>query len=821
MDEFEVPPAKKPRLEMQSGGGPSSPVDDMDDFYDTPPAAPGSVPRSPEKVPKEVSHSPEVVAPAASFSLPGLQAAVGGSNNVGGDFEGEMEDADAGGAGNVLNGALGKEFEEADSAGTTGVSRGAFEDQGNIVSLMKPLDNTSGGVTSAIGDAQNTIGRADLDQKQDQASPSNLVMVSTTSDKGHEQMDWEGSPNFRTELRVSSKEPDDITQKSDLTSNDPVAPQRGPLLNTTTKHDELTVVAVLPGLQSGNIDAVRDIHDCLQPPAVPVTLSDSGTESHLPADQSSEQQVDVSDMQDGEAEFELESSPIESSSEDSSGSSSEESSDNDYEMLDSAEQARLLMQEDGGSDDEGGKKGAASAPLRTLNEKPDEIVEKPNIVVTEDIQIDELGEAETIVENLVLVKAKTSGEYQVLETGSLLCLKDRAVVGVVAETLGRVQQPLYTIRFTNIAAISEAAISKGTPIYYVPQHSTFVFTQAIKAIKGSDASNIHDEEVGEDELEFSDDEAEAEFKRSQKLQRQAKRGGRVASTNEYSRGPRQNGYFNGARNGNKDQSQVDAASISYDDEVGGDDDLYTPLVRPSNLHEHPGRSYRVETSSGSRQHDRAGRGRGGYSRGRGDRGRADPGRGDERRGNRERGRDRGDANGGFIRDRGERQGGVSNEHSRHPAPGPNLSLPLAPPPPTPPYSMGPPQPPALPSSFTLPYPPCPPQQTPNYQPYSQGYPSGQPQYPYPGQFAPHLPHFANFQHASQQYRQQSQYSQQQYPPVDWSFDGHRPPSQPTPQLPPGSFVNPEFFGNNFQQPPRQPQNPPQYGSFPPSQPNGS
>lgn len=34
--------------------------------------------------------------------------------------------------------------------------------------------------------------------------------------------------------------------------------------------------------------------------------------------------------------------------------------------------------------------------------------------------------------------------------------------------------------------------------------------------KGSDASNVHDEEVNEDELEFSDDEAEQAFKRQRK-----------------------------------------------------------------------------------------------------------------------------------------------------------------------------------------------------------------------------------------------------------------------------------------------------------------
>ena len=47
----------------------------------------------------------------------------------------------------------------------------------------------------------------------------------------------------------------------------------------------------------------------------------------------------------------------------------------------------------------------------------------------------------------------------------------------------------------------------------MPPRSRFVFPSQIKAIKGSDASNIHDEEVNEDEIEFSDDEAEAAYRR--------------------------------------------------------------------------------------------------------------------------------------------------------------------------------------------------------------------------------------------------------------------------------------------------------------------
>ena len=39
------------------------------------------------------------------------------------------------------------------------------------------------------------------------------------------------------------------------------------------------------------------------------------------------------------------------------------------------------------------------------------------------------------------------------------------------------------------------------PLYYVPDFASFVFTQALQGLKGSDASNFYDEEVN-DEVRF-------------------------------------------------------------------------------------------------------------------------------------------------------------------------------------------------------------------------------------------------------------------------------------------------------------------------------
>ena len=326
-------------------------------------------------------------------------------------------------------------------------------------------------------------------------------------------------------------------------------------------------------------------------------------------------------------EWEVDSSPIESSSDDSSSddsSSDEESEDGDnaYKLLSPEEQARILMEGDGGSDDEGGaaKAKGSGGQLRTKNEIPEEVIPKPDVTITPDMRIEELGVVETIVENIILIKAKTSGEYRALESGSVLCLEDRGVIGVVSETLGRVQQPLYTVRFTSAGDITAAGISMGTKVFYPEQHAKYALTQVLKAYKGSDASNLHDEEVGDEEMEFSDDEAEAEHKRRLKQKKLERRGGKM----------QQNGGPSRGGSGHPLQQQHSppggAGGLSYDD--AEDDGPYKPLARPSGFADTVGRSeapqeaaYIPGISNRGGRGDFRGRGKGDRGRGRGGRGR--------------------------------------------------------------------------------------------------------------------------------------------------------------------------------------------------------
>ena len=71
---------------------------------------------------------------------------------------------------------------------------------------------------------------------------------------------------------------------------------------------------------------------------------------------------------------------------------------------------------------------------------------------------------------------------------------------------------MYQVKFNSKYPLHPERVEIGKPVFCVPARSRFVFVDKIKAFKGSDASNVYDEEPADDELEFSDDEAEAAYK---------------------------------------------------------------------------------------------------------------------------------------------------------------------------------------------------------------------------------------------------------------------------------------------------------------------
>ncbi len=86
----------------------------------------------------------------------------------------------------------------------------------------------------------------------------------------------------------------------------------------------------------------------------------------------------------------------------------------------------------------------------------------------------------------------------------------------IYETFGPTAQPYYQVKFNSSYPIDADKVKLSRPVFHVPARSHFIALRDLHRMRGSDASNVYDEEPADHELEFSDDEAEAEFKRNLK-----------------------------------------------------------------------------------------------------------------------------------------------------------------------------------------------------------------------------------------------------------------------------------------------------------------
>ncbi|KAF3935951.1 hypothetical protein ABW19_dt0203365 [Dactylella cylindrospora] len=340
--------------------------------------------------------------------------------------------------------------------------------------------------------------------------------------------------------------------KSETASDFPSPPPGGTPMDQEDDYIKEEVADSLAD-DEGDAGLIRDRDDFLEKGKA--NLGDPEAEWQLDSS-ADEGEIDPGGVPDAPGNLGTDSSESDSasSSSDEADTSSDDEAEEDAIFLDIQKEARRLMDEDGVSDDEGGnanKKGI-SGPHRTKNELPElrSVSIRPQIEISSSTPIVPLGTIESVVDGLVLVKASVSAEYQVLNEQSMLCFDDRSLLGSVQETFGRVEQPYYTVRLKDAEEAESLNATLGRKVNYVPSHSTFLFTKTIRALKGSDASNLHDEEVGDDERDFSDDEAEAEFKRRQKEEKKSKAAPRVQAP--------------------------------LPDVV---DEPYVPLSRPANLHE--------------------------------------------------------------------------------------------------------------------------------------------------------------------------------------------------------------------------------------------
>lgn len=473
------------------------------------------------------------------------------------------------------------------------------------------------------------------------------------------------------------------------------------------------------------------------------------SEAHVNGQAASTETAPDKSEGDANPEWEVDSSPYESSSSDSSSDSDDddESDVDESKLLGVEETARLLMEADGGSDDEmdGTRAAKQAAGVRTKNELPDEPEPTPQVSLSPEDVIAPLGIVQHIVEGTqAVIEALQVGAaaVTVMDRGSVLCKEDRTVLGVIHDTIATVHKPMYILRFRSDEEAKAAGLERGTQVWYSKSHANFVFPSQLRQEKGSDASNLHDEEVGPDEMEYSDDEQEQAHKRERKNK---KRGGKGKPNRGDDRGSQ--------------PPTMGDANLDYGED---DDGTYHKLPRPSNFcmglppPPPPGVSAFPGMNGGNRGGQNGGRR--GDSRGRG-RGRGFQGRG-----------------------RGGGQG--HNGRPQHPTQ-PQAQNPHQPPPPFPVI------PPPAPGQWPFPVPPL---------PQFGGVPAG-------SSAAPAAP-APSYPMPSWSPAQGNPFPFPPVPPPNWSAPQQQRPAQQTSYMPPagGYGVPGQYPPNNGPTPPAPAQN---------------
>jgi H/ACA ribonucleoprotein complex non-core subunit NAF1 len=430
-----------------------------------------------------------------------------------------------------------------------------------------------------------------------------------------------------------------------------------------------------------------------------------------------------------------------SDSSDTTSSDSDDSDDSsDISFAGDPYEAARRMLEAGDSDDDA---RGPHGPLRTTNEQEESYAPIPSVTIAESMPIEQLGLVQSIIDNVVVVRGASSAAERVLEPDTIVCLEDRSPVGLIADVIGQVIQPHYTIGFTDMTDISRLNLQIGTALYYPAPLANFAFTAALRALKFSDASNQHDEEnVPEKDLFFSDDEEERAHKAKKRQERQQK--GRNKE-----RDPGTSGKASASRPPPSSSAAYPTSTLAYDDDDVPDEG-YTPLSRPADYSAQlaapgppRGRGQRGRGARGGRG-GRGGGGGGGSSRNAGQHGR-DP------RGN--HGPSRPSQESAIERERRERGYGFQ-----------------APPPAPPPQSQHYPQPSS--SSGGPPF---------NMHNPGFGAPGANLQFP--------------FGMPQQQQQQQQQQLQQYTAQQNFGFGGAQGQAYPPPPPPPGAFA---FMNNGGQ-----------------------
>ena len=75
--------------------------------------------------------------------------------------------------------------------------------------------------------------------------------------------------------------------------------------------------------------------------------------------------------------------------------------------------------------------GLGLEPLRTKNEVINIAISKPTLEIKSDMHLTEIGSVLHVVEDQIVIKVNVTGEYKILDIGTILVLEDKEVLGEV------------------------------------------------------------------------------------------------------------------------------------------------------------------------------------------------------------------------------------------------------------------------------------------------------------------------------------------------------------------------------------------------------
>jgi len=147
------------------------------------------------------------------------------------------------------------------------------------------------------------------------------------------------------------------------------------------------------------------------------------------------------------------------------------------------------------SDDEGAPRTEHEMEL-----PPPESLEGLEVDATSPLE--HVGVVWSAVDDCVVIKGQENAKA--LVEGVVLCRDDRSPMGRVFEIFGPVAQPHYILRVG--LSRGETVITKGDLAFVAKSQAAFVDAAYVSSKRGCDASDLHDEELPEDQLDSSDDE---------------------------------------------------------------------------------------------------------------------------------------------------------------------------------------------------------------------------------------------------------------------------------------------------------------------------